>query len=338
MDGMASLTGLCICLTAAALDMQSGGSHVGTFVLGLAGALAGFLVFNFPPAKIYLGDTGSMVIGLAVALASMRVARTDSGVTHLTPMLALMALPLADTTLAVLRRCLSGRGIWYPDRGHLHHRLLDRGLTARGVLTLVAAFSAIWGTVVVAAGRGAAESVVWMAASLLGLLAVRWRLAGHHEWSLLAGTVWNSIRPRADLPTPAELGVLAFASAWKRLQAAAEPYPLERLSLYVRSADGSVYEHDWLKDTARAGSTEPLAIEISRLSGATVCRLRVESSQGQILHEMSQLLELLERFADFWVAHPNTVPATGLRFDTSAGPVLAGRISVPKVPEQSRAA
>lgn len=128
MDGMASLTGLCICLTAAALDMWTGGSHVGTFAIGLAGALAGFLVFNFPPAKIYLGDGGSMFIGLALALASMRVARTEGGVTNLTPMLALMALPLADTTLAILRRSLSGRGIWYPDRGHVHHRLLDRGL------------------------------------------------------------------------------------------------------------------------------------------------------------------------------------------------------------------
>ncbi len=104
MDGMASLTGLGICLTAAALDASAGGSHVGMFVLALAGALAGFLAYNRPPARIYLGDTGSMIVGLAVSLASMRVARTPDGVTHLTPMLALMALPLADTLLAVLRR------------------------------------------------------------------------------------------------------------------------------------------------------------------------------------------------------------------------------------------
>ena len=126
-----------------------------------------------------------------------------------------MALPLADTTLAILRRSLSGRGIWYPDRGHLHHRLLDRGLTARRVLTLVAAFSAVWGiVVVVAAGNEAAESLAWIAAAVFSSLAVRWKLAGHHEWSLIAGSVWNSVRPRADLPGLAELEVLAFSGAW----------------------------------------------------------------------------------------------------------------------------
>ena len=91
----------------------------------------------------------------------MRVARTPDGVTHLTPMLALMALPLTDTLLAILRRSLSGRGIWYPDRGHVHHRLLDRGLPVRRVLALVAGFMTIWGTVTVVAS-GPAEGLVWL--------------------------------------------------------------------------------------------------------------------------------------------------------------------------------
>lgn len=253
MDGMASLTGLGICLTAAALDLATGGTHVGMFVLALAGALAGFLVFNFPPAKIYLGDTGSMVIGLAVSLASMRVARTPDGVTHLTPMLALMALPLTDTLLAILRRSLSGRGIWYPDRGHVHHRLLDRGLPVRRVLALVAGFMAIWGTVTVVAS-GPAEGLVWLGAGLVGLVAVRRKLVGHHEWAQLAAVVWNSVRPRALLPAPTELDALPFAEVWQRLLAAVEPFPLERLWLSVRQPGGAEYEEEWLPRTTRRGS------------------------------------------------------------------------------------
>ena len=339
MDGMASLTGLCIALTIAALDMQTGGSHVGTFATGLAGALAGFLVFNFPPAKIYLGDAGSMVIGLALALASMRAARTESGVTNLTPMLALMALPLADTALAVLRRSLSGRGIWYPDRAHVHHRLLDRGLRARSVLALVAGFSLVWGLVVVAARANRAERFVWAAASLVGLLAVRWKLAGHHEWSLLANSVWNSVRTRTDLPTLAELESLGFADAWKRLQTALELYPLHRLTVSVGQADGGVHEHHWLKETLAADQVERLVIEVLRQTPAAMtCRLRAETPNGQILRQSSQLLEVLERFAHFWAAHPETVPPAALD-SVDSGEVVV--LSLPQPPgrqQQNRAA
>ncbi len=80
----------------------------------------GFLAFNFPPARIYFGDAGSMAIGLALALASLIAGANESMARFdLTILIAVMAIPMADTTLAVVRRSLSGRGFWHPDRAHI---------------------------------------------------------------------------------------------------------------------------------------------------------------------------------------------------------------------------
>ena len=128
MDGMASIVAVGIAVTIAGIDFFGHTGSLTLVIVPLAGALLGFLAFNFPPARIYLGDTGSMAIGLAVSLAALLAARTDGGATNLTILGAVMAIPLADTALAVVRRSLSGYGFWHPDRGHLHHRLLDQGL------------------------------------------------------------------------------------------------------------------------------------------------------------------------------------------------------------------
>ena len=100
--------------------------------------LAAFLRFNLPPAKIYLGDAGSMTIGMMISALSVRSC-TDGPRTAvlLLPVIALLTLPLLDVVTAVGRRWLKGRSIFTPDRGHIHHCLKSRlGST---VATLVAA-------------------------------------------------------------------------------------------------------------------------------------------------------------------------------------------------------
>ena len=97
----------------------------------------GFLAHNLPPARIYLGDCGSMVIGLVLATLTMRVAPQFEA-PNLTVMLGLLFIPLYDTVLAIIRRGLNGKGIMAADRGHVHHRLLDRGFGVWGTLALLA--------------------------------------------------------------------------------------------------------------------------------------------------------------------------------------------------------
>ena len=96
-------------------------------VVGLAlfGALLGYLPFNFPPARIFLGDTGSLVIGFGLAVLALEGYRKTALLAFLVPLLAL-AIPILDTVLSIVRRLRSGRGVFSPDRLHMHHRLLHR--------------------------------------------------------------------------------------------------------------------------------------------------------------------------------------------------------------------
>ena len=88
------------------------------------GSLLGFLPFNYPPAKMFLGDAGSMLIGLVVGSLAIGGTMKGPATVAMAAPLAIWALPIFDSVAAILRRKLSGRSIYATDRGHLHHRLM----------------------------------------------------------------------------------------------------------------------------------------------------------------------------------------------------------------------
>jgi UDP-GlcNAc:undecaprenyl-phosphate GlcNAc-1-phosphate transferase len=105
--------------------------------LALAGALLGFLGYNLPPATIFLGGSGSMLIGLVVGTLAIRSSLKAPATIALAAPMALLAIPIFDTTAAILRRRLTGRSLSSSDRGHLHHVLLRRGLSSRKTLLCI---------------------------------------------------------------------------------------------------------------------------------------------------------------------------------------------------------
>ena len=111
--------------------------------LVFAGALLGFLPFNLSPAKIYLGDAGSMLIGIVVGCLSIRATVKGAGTVLLAAPLAVMTIPILDSFAAILRRRLAGQSIYAADRGHLHHRLLAHFGNKYKVLACVAVCSAV---------------------------------------------------------------------------------------------------------------------------------------------------------------------------------------------------
>lgn len=125
LDGLSSGIGAIIAATLTIICWQAG-QFVGV-VIGLAimGALLGYLPFNFPPARIFLGDTGSLLIGFGLAVLALEGYRKTALLAFLVPLLAL-AIPLLDTLLSIVRRLRTGRGVFSPDRLHMHHRLLER--------------------------------------------------------------------------------------------------------------------------------------------------------------------------------------------------------------------
>lgn len=101
----------------------------------VVGAVIGFLLFNWYPAKIYLGDGGAYSLGFLIAISGLisPMQKVSTGIALLVPVLA-AGLPIIDTTLVMLRRIATRRGIFSPDRGHLHHILLDSGISHRRVV------------------------------------------------------------------------------------------------------------------------------------------------------------------------------------------------------------
>lgn len=122
-------------LLLAAVNRLGPTTHVQNDVIVMSGALigccVGFLFFNFAPARTFMGDSGSHFLGVALGMLTiLGVAKVAVALSLLVPLFAL-GLPIGDTLFAIVRRRRAGRGIAYADTGHLHHRLLDMGFSAR---------------------------------------------------------------------------------------------------------------------------------------------------------------------------------------------------------------
>jgi len=139
LDGLAAGSAFLSTMLMFLLSVLRGDFTVSIIMIALAGAVLGFLRFNFNPATIFLGDSGSLFVGFllsAVALASLHKATTFSAV--MIPVIA-FGLPILDVALTVVRRSLGGRPLFTGDNDHIHHKLLKRGFSQRrAVLTLYA--------------------------------------------------------------------------------------------------------------------------------------------------------------------------------------------------------
>lgn len=105
-------------------------------ILVMVAAIAGFFPYNYHPAIIYLGDTGALFIGFMIGVLSLQGLKNSTAVSVITPVI-ILGVPILDTTVAIIRRKLSGRPATEADKMHLHHRLLAMGFTHRGAVLVV---------------------------------------------------------------------------------------------------------------------------------------------------------------------------------------------------------
>src|SRR3954465_11238132 len=134
LDGLAGGVALIVVATNLVLGLTHGDAMTVLVMTALAGGIIGFLFYNLNPAQIFMGDTGSLFLGFVLAATSLRTGNGSSSAwALLVPVLAL-GLPIADTLLAFPRRALRGQSPFHPDREHIHHKLLDLGLTHRQVV------------------------------------------------------------------------------------------------------------------------------------------------------------------------------------------------------------
>lgn len=195
LDGLAGGIVFFAALTNLIVAFMTGNVFAATVNAALAGAVLGFLFFNFNPAKIFMGDTGSLFLGYALSAGALLSGRQKESTLAalLVPFIAL-GLPLTDTLLAMVRRMIARRSIFAADRSHLHHRLLDLGLThRRAVLVLYGCTMALSGlALLVAFGRD------WqVGAALMASVVV---LAGTVR---VSGMFGRGVRPEISAPASA---------------------------------------------------------------------------------------------------------------------------------------
>jgi UDP-GlcNAc:undecaprenyl-phosphate GlcNAc-1-phosphate transferase len=136
-DGLAAGVGLFATSTMLIAALSQHNVPLALATIPLAGALLGFLRYNFNPATIFLGDSGSLFIGFLLGCYGVVWSQKSATILGMTAPLMALSIPLLDTGLAIARRFLRQKPIWGADRGHIHHRLLDRGLTPRKVVLIL---------------------------------------------------------------------------------------------------------------------------------------------------------------------------------------------------------
>ncbi len=143
LDGLCAGMGFVSTLTMFAAALLHGNMGLAFMTLPLAGALLGFLCHNSNPATVFLGDSGALLIGFLLGCYGMAwTLKTSTLLSMIVPLLA-MAIPLLDVSLSVVRRYLRNQPIFGADRGHIHHRLLDRGLSARQAVFVLYLFGGL---------------------------------------------------------------------------------------------------------------------------------------------------------------------------------------------------
>ncbi len=142
LDGLSAGSALFSTVVVFVVSLFSGNILVSVLATTLAGALIGFLRYNFNPATIFLGDCGSLFVGFMLSALSIAGAQKDTTLVAVTIPLVSFGLPLIDTGLAVIRRFLAGRPLFSADRNHIHHRLLQMGFSHRQVVIILYGVSA----------------------------------------------------------------------------------------------------------------------------------------------------------------------------------------------------
>jgi UDP-GlcNAc:undecaprenyl-phosphate/decaprenyl-phosphate GlcNAc-1-phosphate transferase len=320
-DGLATTVGIILAATLGAMAMiplaaegpAINPENYATMIVAMVftGSLVGFLRFNFPPASVFLGDSGSMLIGLVVGSLAILGSFKGPGTVLLAAPLAVWTIPILDSAAAVLRRRLSGRSIYVTDRAHLHHRLLNLLGSNRKVLGVIAvccAFTSVAALVsvylkadLIAMLSAVAVVVVFIVTGMFGraellLLTSRLRHVGH---SLIAN---NGHGKSSVTETSVRLqGSLKWELLWATLTEAADSLSFKKIHLDLNiPAAQEGYTATWTRSAAddpRLSWQIDIPLIVSNKPAGhlqIVCACNGKS----LCEQIEQLLILLEPFED----------------------------------------
>lgn len=255
-DGLAA--GICLMLMLLLLDAQGGAAPMPWLVCAVAGSLISFLIFNFPPAKIYMGDGGAYFLGFFIGEFTISNSHKGTVAAALVAPLFVLALPILDVSLAIVRRGLKGLPVFRADRRHIHHRLLDMGLSRRRAVLGMYCFTVLFLVLgmFVLGSRGRLVPIL-AGVGILIILLMAGQLSFAREWFAVGNVVGNSLRMRD------EVGYAVQMTRWlalegRRVRDAEELWQLTAFAaarLGFSEARVTLFngKRQWTKGTARSG-------------------------------------------------------------------------------------
>lgn len=165
LDGLACGVSTISSMTMLVIALMVSEPDVAVLMAALAGACLGFLPYNLNPARIFMGDTGSTFLGFILAVVSIQgLFKFYTIISFAVPFL-MLGLPIFDTTFAILRRLAKGQSPMTPDRGHIHHRLIDMGFSQKQAVAVLYLISAILGlSAVVLTTSGVLKAMLFLLA------------------------------------------------------------------------------------------------------------------------------------------------------------------------------
>ncbi len=342
-DGLAGGISFMLMVLLGYVGHQTGNLEL--IIAGMGGALLGFLRFNFPPARIYMGDGGAYFLGFQIGLFAIVGSHKGEVLAALTAPLFVLALPILDTSLAILRRGLRGLPLFRPDRRHLHHHLLETGMSHRKVVLAFYAVSIVFLVMGMVAywSRGQLIPVLF-GLVVLTLLVCAGQFRFSRRWFAIGRMVENSLNMRREIEYAMCLSKsLALEgrrqqgveNLWQTLAGIADK--LGFVSVKLTLADG---ERHWVKQprmdangreweeqenhltakNAEVGRVAPRAPGSAPVSPRERARVRGKemsnSRNGQNPNDFSPLEEDIDRSADWQSAVSrigNPPPSPALR-------------------------
>ncbi len=306
-DGLCSTVGWTASAGIAAMATIGSHSVEGAIAAGLCGSLLGFLVYNFPPAKIFLGDAGSMLIGLLLGALALRTNLAGATAISLLGTVAVLAIPIFDSSMAIIRRKFTGRSIFTVDRGHLHHNLLRAGWSSSGLVVLM---TALCGITAIGAFLGIAfqnELVALISmATVLGSL-VASRIFGFAEMKLVVnraihfgGSLFTRRKacPEAVVQQTVRLqGNRSWEIIWQSITEFAQKHGLARICLdlnmpWLHEGFHANWQKSRMPETVDRWTTTIPIVCAGRMLGRL--ELIGNTKSGNVFEILGQLAELLE--------------------------------------------
>ena len=174
LDGLASGVSAIASFSIFCVALMQGQFGTAILTAALVGACFGFLPYNFNPASIFMGDTGSTFLGFVMAVISvMGLFKIHTIISFAVPFIA-FGIPIFDTSFAIFRRIKEHRPIMSPDRGHLHHRLIDRGFSHKQTVLIIYSICILLGLIAVVCFKSKIWALAIAAIGVLGALTTRY--------------------------------------------------------------------------------------------------------------------------------------------------------------------